>query len=47
MRVRTRILPVEVKTVTPEQIVGKGIVILFSLVGFIDFLTAGWLWRAL
>lgn len=45
MRVRTRILPVEVRTPTPEQIVGRGITLLFAIVGLIDFLTMGAMWK--
>lgn len=45
MRVRTRILPVTVRaSYTPEQIVGRGIVILFAIVGFIDWVTMGAIW---
>lgn len=46
MRVRTRILPVNVRaSYTHEQIVGRGIVLIFAIVGFIDFVTMGAMWR--
>ncbi len=46
MRVRTRILPVNVRaSYTPEQIVGRGIVLIFALVGLIDLFTMGAMWR--
>lgn len=46
MRVRNRILPVKVRaSYTPEQFVVRGIVLIFALVGLIDTLTMGAIWR--
>jgi hypothetical protein len=46
MRVRTRIIPLTVRaSYTPEQIVGRGIVLIFALVGLIDLFTMGAMWK--